>query len=271
MSKGAWINGRTLQDAVTARGIPHRFGKINPTSRVALDLEQDSYLLGIEKEHGYPFSWGDDTRVTIHDFHLTGSQAGFAPTEMLTLANMAFTRRALDSAANEFAVATVNNETARISAMAKTLDLDDLAAVLDFSKNVVVTWGRGHRVWGNLVKRHNSYPQGHAAALAEWLRGLSESCTPAVALAPGTRIKGLGVSFASKHLRLFDPDRFATLDEVISLGLGYALNGPGYNLWLHDLQRLKVEHKLPHRIGDLEGGIFVLVRQGVRGVRGQSH
>jgi hypothetical protein len=78
------------------------------------------------------------------------------------------------------------------------------------------------------------------------------------------------VSFASKHLRLFDPERFATLDEVISLGLGYALNPAGYNLWLHDLHVLKGRCKLQARIADIESGIFVLVRQIVRGTNLQE-
>ncbi len=49
------------------------------------------------------------------------------------------------------------------------------------------------------------------------------------------------------------------------MGRGYAANPAGYNLWLHDLQRLKEQHCMPYRIGDLESGIFVLIRQIVRG------
>ncbi|MBJ6979006.1 hypothetical protein [Luteimonas sp. MC1895] len=123
MDPSAWINGRTLQDAVRVRGTPHRFGKIDPTSRVALDLSQDSYLLGIERTHGYTFLFGDDTLVTIHDFDLTGTEARFAPEEVLELGNMKFTRNALDSAAAEFAAKPAGNDPDRFATLDEAISL----------------------------------------------------------------------------------------------------------------------------------------------------
>lgn len=265
MTVEAWINGRLLQKALVDLGRPHRFGKFRPTDRVRLDLRTDSYVLGIERNHGFPFALGTNLFATIQDFDLSREEPRFDPDSIYELPNVRFTRRALDSAAHEFVVEAPTNLTAKLVREAAGLDYADLEQVLTFSKEVVVTWGRGSRVWGNIVGRHHVENDRYARALGEWLGNVPAECSPAEALTPGTRIKGLEVSFASKHLRMRDPTRFATLDDVVSQGLGYALNGAGYNLWLHDLKRLKAEHGLLYSLGDLEGGIFALVRQLVRG------
>ena len=224
---------------------------------------QDSYVLGIERNQGCSFVIDEDLLVTIHDFDLTGNEPRFvASDDVITLANLRFTRRALESAMYGFVADTSDNETLRIERSARSLDVSDHRQAYDFSKDVCA-WGRGGRVWGNLKRFH---PEGELGQkISEWLASLEHAVAPSEAIRPGTKIQGLGVSFASKHLRLFAPERFATLDEVISLGLGYALNPAGYNLWLHDLQALKDRSKLQARIADIESGIFVLIRQIVRG------
>lgn len=259
----AWLNGRSLAIALHQTGARSRFPQFSPTDRVALDLEQDSYVLGLELTHGFPFVLDDDLMVTIHDFDLTASPPRvMAADSICTLANLRFTRSALESAIHGFIEDTGSNETLRIERMARTLDLEAPNDAYKFSQDVCA-WGRGGRVWGNLKRFHSQ--EELAQAVVRWLRAAKDATSPSEAIRPGTQIKGLGVSFASKHLRLLDPERFASLDEVISLGLGYALNTAGYNLWLHDLHALKRNHSLAHRVGDIESGIFVLIRQIVRG------
>ena len=220
-------------------------------------------MLGIERNHGCSFVIDEDLLVTIHDFDLTGKEPRFvASDDIMTLANLRFTRRALEGAMYGFVADTSDNETLRIERSARSLDVSDHRQAYGFSKDVCA-WGRGGRVWGNLRRFHAEEELGRR--VSEWLASLKHASTPSEAIKPGTQIQGLGVSFASKHLRLFDPERFATLDEVISLGLGYALNPAGYNLWLHDLRALKDRSKLQARIADIESGIFVLIRQIVRG------
>ncbi|HZH44117.1 MAG TPA: hypothetical protein VEY50_08565 [Lysobacter sp.] len=260
----SWINGRTLALALQDTGTRNRFGAFAPTSRVPLDLARDRDVLGIEREHGVPFVADGNLLVTIHDFDLSESPWNFiAHTDVITLANLRFTRRALQSAVAGFIADTAKNETLRIERLAAGLDLGNPRAVSEFSSAVCV-WGKGHRVWGNLMRLHS--PKSLGRAVAQWLMAAREATEPAKAIAPGLGIKGLGVSFASKHLRLFAPDRFATLDEVISRGLGYALNGAGYNLWLHDLKQIRQRDMASLRVGDIESGIFVLARQVVRGI-----
>lgn len=137
-------------------------------------------------------------------------------------------------------------------------------ASLAFSADVC-HWGRGARVLGNL-KRH--YPRGLLGQrIHHWLTSV-RALGPHDAVALGLTIKGLSVSFASKHLRHLEPDRFAVLDEVLSLGLGYAMNPAGYQLFIEQLTRLRdelVAMDEPRRtLAQIEAGIFLLARQKVR-------
>lgn len=84
------------------------------------------------------------------------------------------------------------------------------------------------------------------------------------AITCGVAIKGLGVSFASKHLRIIDPSRFAVLDDVICQGFGVAMNVQGYLLFLRLLRAFRVEHALSCSVAELESALFLLVRQSVR-------
>jgi hypothetical protein len=130
-----------------------------------------------------------------------------------------------------------------------------------FSK-AVHKWGRGERVWGNLRRFNGDQLEGRLAA---WLSRVP-SLEIAEAIEAGTEIKGLRVSFASKHLRMLQPERFCVLDEVLSLGLGYALNPRGYKLFLDQLQAYRMQHRADESIAFVEAGFFLLVRQGVRAV-----
>ena len=86
------------------------------------------------------------------------------------------------------------------------------------------------------------------------------------AIEGGCGIKGLGVSFASKHLRLLLPERYAVLDEVLSTGLGFALNPTGYALFMREIKRFKEKYSIRHSLAHIEWAIFGLVRQSVRGL-----
>lgn len=260
----AWIMGRVLGPALSDLGTGHRFGRFRSNRPIALDLNRDAEVLGRERSRGLPFATEDGLFATIHDFKLAGGRAVLGRCKRYELANLRFTHRALESAAYEFVSESTDNLTRQLCVRAQALSYDDRAQVLRFSEDVVATWGRGGRVWGNLMKRHHANADDYAARIAEWLRKVPTCRSPAQALEPGLRIKGLDVSFASKHLRMVDPDRYGVLDDVISRGLGYALNPAGYTLWLHDLSRLKATHALAYRLGDLEGAIFALVRQRVR-------
>lgn len=54
------------------------------------------------------------------------------------------------------------------------------------------------------------------------------------ALTSVIRLKGLDVSFGSKHLRMLSPTKAVVLDSIIALGLGYNRTPDGYTKFLED-------------------------------------
>jgi hypothetical protein len=87
------------------------------------------------------------------------------------------------------------------------------------------------------------------------------------------RVRYLGVSFASKHLRLFRPDVCPVLDSFLSEKLGYPLNAPGYKRFAQDclrvaelLQKCRVRNPVDREDGawyaaDVEMALFVYVKE----------
>ena len=52
------------------------------------------------------------------------------------------------------------------------------------------------------------------------------------------KLKYLGISYASKQLRVLLPDRAVILDSVIRIRLGYAESASGYTEFLSDCEQL---------------------------------
>lgn len=87
-------------------------------------------------------------------------------------------------------------------------------------------------------------------------------------------INGLGVSFASKHLKFLDPERHVILDSIISENLGYPRDdeGVGYAMFVSDCKEaLKIvrenDTSYPEsapakewRISDIEMAIYQKIR-----------
>ena len=246
----AWINGRTLVEALGTTEANHNFGKFRSTDRVKIQISRDIYALGIELKNAFPFVVEENLLITAHDVD--------SPSSIIDFKNIRFTKNALASATSTL---IKNKSTQEVEKLGKNLDFKDQTQALKFSKEVCV-WGRGQRVWGNL-KRH--YPDAQLGQLlGSWFLMVKAQSSNIEVITPGTSIKGLGISFASKHLRNLEPEQFAVLDGVLSEGLGYALNPAGFNLFISDLKQLKREHSLPYRIADLEASIFLLTRQLVR-------
>ena len=89
---------------------------------------------------------------------------------------------------------------------------------------------------------------------------------PAQAIREVTEIHGLGISFASKHLKFLDPKRAVVLDSIISGRLGYPLSPAGYAELVEDCatirEMLNSRKVVPlsgpktWRISDVEMAIF---------------
>lgn len=273
----AWIHGKLLNSVIEKTKASHSFGKFSDKTRLSIDIARDADLLGRDFIHGVPFAIDGNLFVTIHDFDDRATPKFIADEEVIHLANIRLSRRALEGArfwnqsAKDFPSTGAKTPVeTQIETMGRELDLADPDAGLEFSRQVV-EWGEGKRngrVWANIRKKNRledkRWRREYGEAICAWLRTAKCSYSPGDALEPGIRIDGLAVSFASKHLRLFDPERFATLDEIICNALGYARNIAGYNLWLHDLQALKRDEGISLRIGDLEAAIFLMARQMAR-------
>lgn len=90
------------------------------------------------------------------------------------------------------------------------------------------------------------------------------------------RVRHLGVSFASKHLRLIRPDVCPVLDSTLSDKLGYPLDSRGYQRFSDDcqkaaalLQQLGVRNPLDRDGGkwfaaDVEMALFVYIKDKYR-------
>lgn len=253
----AWIQGAVLRKTIDKYKPRHTFEKIGNNERRSFDPDQYRYLLGEDRTDPVPFVIQDNLFVTVNDID--------HEPPIIDFTNVRFTRLALESAVATAKLdedAPEGSDTKSVEALAESSDLRKPDAVLAFS-HAVCRWGGGERVWANM-HRYNSDQAELGRRLSEWLVAAREESDPLRGIAPGIAIKGLGVSFASKHLRLLVPEKFGVLDDVLQQGLGYALNAPGYKLFCHDLFRLKKEHGFEHSIAELEYGIFLLVRQIVR-------
>ena len=257
--KTAKINGRTLKQALESTGANHRFGKFSLTELVDICPKCDAYGLGGEFTHPWPFLCHDGVMRTVADFDADRNQY---ISGSMDFAGFKFSESALESA-----IALCQSEDSTTNKVEKTGSKIDKkssnAELLKFSKQVC-EWGRGQRVWANL-RRHHENDAELAKAYCDWFSIAKNTSDEAAAIEPGINIKGLKVSFASKHLRMLDPDRFAVLDEVISEGLGYALNPKGYKLFMRHLREFAKENNIKHKLSALEFGLFILVRQQVRG------
>lgn len=81
-------------------------------------------------------------------------------------------------------------------------------------------------------------------------------------------LNGLGVSFASKHLKFLNPDRHVVLDRIISERLGYPRTPDGYIEFVSDcgsildaVQAAGIVRKdeNPFRIADVEMAIYQIL------------
>jgi hypothetical protein len=134
----------------------------------------------------------------------------------------------------------------------------------------VCEWGRQDRVFSN-IKRHN--PNNYGDILSDWFNYALKNKNPSlkeirdIALM-GDNIKGLGMSFASKHLRMLNPKVFPVLDDVLAKGLGFMLNEHGYALFINYIHEFKTKNKnlfdKDLNVAEIEMILFLLTRQFVR-------
>lgn len=251
----ARINGRTLRNALKVTNAKHQFGKFLDTQWVDVCPSCDAVALGADTPHPWPFACSDGVMRTVEDIR---PETYRFESEDLDFCGFGFSRSALKSAIQ---LAGIEFKTTKdVEKAGAEITTGKAVDVLKFSK-MVCDWGQGARVWGNLSSRNGADKL--KCMLDEWLNGIA-NVSDEDAILGGTKISGLGVSFASKHLRMMEPTKYAVLDDVLCKGLGFALNEKGYRLFLHSLRQFSADHSISVPLAELEAGIFMLVRQVVR-------
>lgn len=141
------------------------------------------------------------------------------------------------------------------------------AEVEEFVRRVC-RWGDYAGVAGRVIKRNGV--RTIAAALRE-ASDLTQAGRPADSVARLTRLRDLGISFASKHLKFLAPERAVVLDSVIGGRLGYLSTPAGYAELLADCIDLRdrllsasvpfpFPDEGPWRVSDVEMAIFMKLR-----------
>lgn len=250
------IDGNTFKEAARLTGAPVTTKGIKRSSRVDLELKQNMYLLGAEYVYGFPVLTDNGVFLTVHDFGENPKIIGFS--------GLNFSMNALIGGLNYLVDLKKANQAEReVGELDHTLP-DHASRIC----RIACYWGGGSRVWGNLVSLNGENKLG--GKISAWLQAAESADTAVRAIEGGAKIKGLGVSFASKHLRLMWPTRYGVLDSFLSEELGYARNPAGYGLFIRDLAFLEKEQQTGLRVCDLESGIYSLVAQMVRIKRGTS-
>lgn len=254
----AHINGRTYKDALRElRGDDRSIRRDQLTGWVSVCPHCDRLNLGGKRDVGWPFRDADGVMRTVHDHDGFDLREGSEP---MSFGGFQFSRRAFEAGVH--LAKTGDPTTPTVEAIGRDfLARPTTEAARAFCEAVCV-WGRGQRVLGKLRVFHGDALGTH---VHDWLVRVPY-LDPLDAVAAGSEIRGLAVSFASKHLRLLQPERFPVLDEVLEAGLGIARNPAGYRLFTHMLSDFLAKHQLQETIALAEGAIFTLVRQGVRAI-----
>lgn len=251
----ARINGRTLKQHLKEQS-DHPFGKIDSKAWVNICPLCDAGWLRMDEWHSLPF-------VDAGGLMRTATNEADSVDSTLDFAGFRFTLAALRSAISLQGLEFRTREVEEFGAgLPDTLSPEQASY---FSK-LVCYWGGGARVWGKLKSGNQGDP---GQVIARWLNAVKAGeLNDEEAIGAGCAIGGLGVSFASKHLRMLQPGRFAVLDEVLSDGFGFALNRKGFALFLRELRALQASLRgrfgLDLGVATLEAGLFMLVRQAVR-------
>ena len=162
------------------------------------------------------------------------------------------------------AIKSISQKTKEVEKLGAAVAQNPTAASSLALSEAVCRWAStGQRVWGKLQVLHN--PDDLGKRLCSWFQVANTTHDVGKAIECGTKIDGLGVSFASKHLRMLAPQRFAVLDSVLSEKLGFALNIAGYKLFMQMLHEFRRQYRLRDNVGTLELVIYLFIKEEKKG------
>ena len=226
---------------------------------VEVDFSENAPALSALSSTLEPIFCDDNVWRVATDY---SSKLGFsAGTKTLEFAGLRFSHSALLSS-----IRLLDEQEGTSKITRKTRDWLATGDTLQICKEVC-KWGgtTGNRVWGNLKARYQAIDDQTCpslrSALHEWLADAATNANVKEVIASGISIRGLGVSYASKHLRILFPERHATLDSLISDQMGFALNPSGYALFIESLSDFRKKYLAESvALGELESGLFRFIR-----------
>jgi hypothetical protein len=200
----------------------------------------------------FPIALGNGTFCTIHDLTQNGEiRDGVS---LIRYCEFDFTRGALLCAAYWSHI---------LEPLTLELIADGKSCVGNQATSIQQYYEFSRRVclWGGRAGIYNKMESaGQLSKLHQWLAFSAKTNDALDAVTKGIAIAGLGVSFASKHLRFVDPARYATFDSLLAQATGLPLNPDGYVRFLDDLNALKANNGLNEDLATIEMGLFSLIR-----------
>jgi hypothetical protein len=126
----------------------------------------------------------------------------------------------------------------------------------------VCRWGGYSGIAGRVIKNNDKTTLRDAFISAHYHVDAGDDLAAIESL---LELKGLAVSFASKHLKFLAPEKAVVLDSIISKRLGYELTPEGYQAFLNDcrciLKRAKsCGGREGWRVSDIEMAVFEKLR-----------
>ena len=199
-----------------------------------------------------PFYLGNGIFCTIHDLDDHGN---FNPQEQsIRLAGFIFSKQAvLCSAFWSILIEFRTLPLLELGHRFKTEDAPGDSECLDFSREVCVWGGRGG-IFFELSAHHC------AAEIRSWLIESANGMPADLAVRKGAALKGLDISFASKHLRFVDPDRFATFDSLLAQAFNLDLTPRSYAQFLEQLRDIQQTYFFRDDLATIEHGFFTLLQ-----------
>ncbi len=203
----------------------------------------------------FPFALGNGTFCTVRDFDVDSRMVSPA----ISIGGFRFTKSAIVCSA--YWAHLLEKKTLGLLENGKAIAQSEQPSLEDvdhFSRDVC-EWG-GRAGVHKLIKE-----AGQINKLRDWLSKATQADDDSAAqiIREGDAVHGLGISFASKHLRFLKPAQYATFDALLA-----QLWQPGiekideyaYAEFLNDLHAICDELSIEDDIAAIEMGLFFLIQ-----------
>jgi hypothetical protein len=222
-----------------------------------LDSAQARYQPAYESNRfgqvAFPFYLGNGCFVTLKDLDERGRLIN--PDSLIHFGEFCFTKQAVLCSAYWYSLLETRTlPLINLGQQWKMASQLTAQQKWEFCKDVC-TWGGRAGLASNLDKHKNARQK-----LFDWLNESALTTNTVQAITKGVSIAGLGISFASKHLRFISPRSHATFDALLSQVINQPLTPEGYGKFIDLLTSIRALHQLQDDIATIEFGLFSLTK-----------